>query len=77
MPAILLIGKILTQEIDIYRTAQLLINQHGDDASVEAKRRAEFFSERKDDLAEKLWIKVSDAVTWLQSNTSPSDTQCH
>ncbi len=34
----------MISDLDIYRSANLLVKQHGKDAPIEARRRAEFVS---------------------------------
>lgn len=38
----------MPDDIDIYRSARLLIDQHGDEAAIHAAMKADEFSERGD-----------------------------
>ncbi len=53
-------------EIDIYRTAQIFINKHGDSALLEAMKKEEELFEKGDLKGAAVWHKITDAVEWLQ-----------
>ncbi len=55
------------EEIDIYRTANILMQQSGDKALLEAIARAEHFAALNDARGEALWKKVIDAIAWMQA----------
>ncbi len=39
-------GKIMTSDLDIYRTASVLIREHGEEAALEAAQRADAMLEK-------------------------------
>ena len=53
---------------DIYRTAKLLIDNHGEDAALEAAIRADDMLEKGDLDGQMVWIAVWKAVEELQSD---------
>jgi hypothetical protein len=55
--------------IDIYRTAKLLIHQHGDNAALEASMKAGAMLEKGDLNGQAVWVAVKKAVHELQSET--------
>lgn len=63
--------------LDIYRTAQLLITQHGASASLEAAQRADRFNESGDRDGFHLWRQVLAAVYELEDATIPADAPRH
>ena len=68
----------MTDEIDIYRSAKLLIDQHGDDASIHAAQEADACLEKGDLDGKAVWMGVIRAIKQLlnQQPTS-SDTPLH
>ena len=54
------------EEIDIWRTAKLLIDAHGDKAWLEAAQRADLAVEQGNAEAESVWKRVGRAVEELQ-----------
>ncbi len=57
-------------DIDIYRSAKLLIDQHGQDASHEAARRADALRDKGDLDRQAVWLRIRAAVVEL-SRDSP------
>ena len=55
-------------EIDIYRTANLLIREHGDQASIEAAQRADAMLDKGDLDGKTVWLRVLRAVRELQGS---------
>jgi hypothetical protein len=53
-------------EIDIWRAANLLIRQHGQDAEIEAARKADLMLDRGDRDGEVLWLLIMRAIVTLQ-----------
>jgi hypothetical protein len=53
-------------EIDIYRTASVLIREHGEDAGLEAARRADEMLERGDVDGCAVWKRIVRAVEEMQ-----------
>ena len=54
-------------EIDIYRSAKLLIDQYGSDALVKAANRANEMQERGDIEGTAVWNRITRAVAEIQS----------
>lgn len=63
--------------LDIYRTAQLLITQHGASAGLEAAQRADRFNESGDRHGFHLWRQVLAAIHELEDGTIPADAPRH
>ena len=55
-------------QLDQYRAAKLLIDQHGDDAKAHAMRRVLAMRKAGDDAGEWAWMGVFDAVLDLEAN---------
>ncbi len=55
----------MTTDLDIYRSAKLLINQHGQDAAHEAARRANALRDKGDPDGEAVWLRIRKAVLEL------------
>ena len=60
----------MTEEIDIYRSANLLIKQHGDQAAIFAAQQADACLDRGDLDGKVVWLAVIEAIEELQ-NTAP------
>ncbi len=56
----------MTSGLDIYRSAQVLIREHGDDAGLEAAQRANAMLERGDMEGAAVWRRVLKAVEEMQ-----------
>jgi hypothetical protein len=56
----------MTSDIDIYRTASVLIRECGEDAALEAAQRADAMLERGDVEGKALWLRVLRAVEDIQ-----------
>ena len=52
-------------DLDIYRSAKLLIDQHGADALIEAARRADELLDAGDLDGQLVWLKIRKAVLEL------------
>ncbi len=55
----------MVSEIDIYRSAKLLIDQHGEDAGLEAAMRADAMLEKGDMEGATTWRRIVKAVEEL------------
>ena len=62
----------MPDEIDIYRSANLLIKQHGDDAAIFAAMQADSCLEKGDLEGKRTWLKVIEGIKELQDTTPPS-----
>ncbi len=63
----------MTSDLDIYRAAQALIDQHGDDAPIHAAMRADELAEAGDMEGRIVWIRVVEAVKELLNTGPPSN----
>ena len=59
-------------EIDIYRTANLLIQQHGEEASIHAAMKADEMLEKGDLDGKAVWLRVVKAIEELHA-TEPEE----
>ena len=56
----------MTSEIDIYRTAGVLIREHGEDAALEAAQRADAMLEKGAIDGQRIWKRILAAVKEIQ-----------
>ena len=63
----------MTSEIDIYRTANELIKQHGEDAPIHAAMRADELLEVGDMEGKAVWLRITKAIDELLSKERPKD----
>ncbi len=61
----------MTPDLDIYRSANLLVKQHGDDAPIDAAMRADAMLEAGDLDGYAVWKRVLKAVGALLSKERP------
>ncbi len=61
----------LTSDLDIFRTAKLLVDKHGEEASIEAAMRADERLETGDLDGQAVWLRVLGAVKELQATSRP------
>ena len=57
----------MISDLDIWRAANLLIRQHGEDAELEAAKRADLMLERGDLDGQSLWRQIRRAIVELQA----------
>ena len=57
----------MISDLDIWRAANLLIRQHGEDAELEAAKRADLMLERGDLDGQSLWRRIRRAIVELQA----------
>ena len=55
----------MTDDIDIYRAAKLLIDRHGDEAAIHASMRADALMDAGDMDARAVWLRINAAVEEL------------
>jgi len=58
--------RIPVDELDIWRTAQVLMKRHGEDAFLVGARRAVAQSAEADPVGSRAWIRVVRAIVELQ-----------
>ncbi len=63
----------LDREIDIYRSAKLLIDQHGEDAPIFAAMQADKCLEGGDLDGKAVWMGVIGAIKELLDQKPPND----
>ncbi len=52
----------MTSDLDIYRTANVLIREHGEDAALEAAQRADAMLEKGSLAGQRVWKRVLAVV---------------
>jgi len=63
----------LTSDIDIYRSAKLLIDRHGADAVIHAAMQADEMLEDGDLDGQAVWMRILTAIDELLSRERPKD----
>ena len=66
---------LMPSEIDIYRSAKLLIDQHGEDAPIFAAMQADKCLEGGDLDGKAVWTRVIRAIKELTNIDTPEDGQ--
>ena len=61
----------------VYRTANELIEQHGEDAPIHAAMRADELMEAGDMEGEAVWLRIVKAVEELLAKERPDDAEVH
>ena len=56
----------MTSDLDIYRTANVLIREHGEDAALEAAQRADAMLEKGAIDGQRVWKRVLKAINEIQ-----------
>ncbi len=67
----------MTSDLDIYRSAKLLIKQHREDAPIFAAIEADACSETGDMKARRVWLGVIRAIEELQRTRPRRDEFTH
>ena len=67
----------MTPEFDIYRTAKLLVDQHGEDAPIHAAMRTDELLARGDLDGQAIWKLILKAIDELPANERPEDAGPH
>ena len=62
----------MTSALDIYRSAKLLIDQHGNEAPIFAAMEADAMLDKGDLDGERVWLRILKAIEDLL-NTRPGD----
>ena len=70
-------SKAMTSNLDIYRSAKLLIDQHGEDAAIHAAMQADKLAEADDRKGRRVWLRVIKAVEELQRTRPRRDEPTH
>jgi hypothetical protein len=61
-------------DLDIMRSAWILIDQHGEDVPIWAARKADEMLERGNLDGERLWLRTLEAIGTLQATERPKGT---
>ena len=67
----------MTSDLDIYRSANELIKQHGDAADIEAAMRADERLAAGDMDGRAVWLRIVMAIEELLSKERPDDAKVH
>ncbi len=67
----------MTADLDIYRTAKLFIDRHGDDAVIEAAMKADKMLEQGDLDGLATWNRILRAIEELRAGKRPKDVRLH
>ena len=67
----------MTSDLDIFRTAKLLVDQHGEDAPIHAAMRADELMEKGDLDGQAIWKLILKAIDELLANERPKDAGVH
>lgn len=65
------------QEIDIYRTAKMMIDQHGNKALLEVIYKCDYLREKNDQEGIAVWTRIADAIHWIQEKPTAINQKCH
>lgn len=63
----------MTDDLDIYRAAKLVIDRHGDDAVLQAAGRSDFFLEEGHAEGAAIWRRITVAIEELQREKRPDE----
>ena len=64
----------VTEEIDLYRAAKVVMDQHGDEAAIYAAMRADEFIEKGDIIAASMWKLIVAKIEELSVVDAENDT---
>ena len=67
----------MTSEVHIYRTAKLLVDQHGEDAPIHAAMRTGELMAKGDLDGQAIWKLILKAIDELPANERPEDPGPH
>ncbi len=67
----------MTTDLDIFRSAKLLIDQHGEDAARRAAMQADACSEKGDLEGKAVWLRVIKAIKETQRTRPRRDEPTH
>ena len=67
----------MTSDLDIYRSANELIEQYGEDTPVHAAMRADELMETGDMDGRAMWLRIVKAIEELLSEERPTDAEVH
>ncbi len=67
----------MPSDLDIYRSAKLLIDQHGEDAPIFAAMQADKLAEAGDREGRRVWLSIREAIEELQRTRPRRDEPTH
>jgi hypothetical protein len=67
----------VTSDLDIYRSANELIEQHGEEAPIHAAMRADELMETGDMDGRAVWLRIVKAIAELLSRERPEGEKVH
>lgn len=67
----------MVDDLDIYRAANDLIEQHGEDAPIHAAMRADEMLAKGDLDGQAVWKRILNAVDKLLANEVPANSTAH
>ncbi len=67
----------MVSDLDIYRSAKLLIDQHGEDAATEVAMRADKLLAAGDMDGKRTWLRIMRAVEELQRREPGPGKRAH
>ena len=67
----------MTSDLDIFRSANELIKQHGEDAPIHAAMRADELMETGGMEGRAVWLRIGKAIKELLSEERPDDAEVH
>ena len=70
-------GQAMTSNLDIYRAANELIEQHGADAPIHAAMRADELMEAGDMDGKAVWLRIVKAIDVLTRRDRQIDQELH
>ena len=70
-------GAEMIPDLDIYRSANLLVKRHGEDAPIEAAMRADAMLEKGDLGGYAVWRRILEAVEELQGTEPKAGEPVH
>ena len=67
----------MTSDIDVYRSAKLLIDQHGDEAPIYAAMEADAMLDKGDLDGQVVWMRILEAIKELLNTRPGNGTPLH
>jgi hypothetical protein len=67
----------LTDDLDIYRSAKLIIDQYGEDAAGHAAKMSDKMATKDDTVGYTMWELIRNAIDELQAREPAKDSTVH
>lgn len=58
----------MTSDRDIWASAKVFVDHHGEDAAVHAAMNADELAAKGDYEGQRTWLRIITAIKWLQDN---------